>query len=651
MMDFSASDAARWQAYQTRARIGVRIWFTAIKGALLIWIALTIYVVWRETAVYFPAFGHRYFLSWFLAWLFTDVPGLRGLGPWLHLQYQGRWYPLPTMYQFLNGPHFYKASFGFWFEHFCRYTAIVPLAFFGLFIAFKLRRGAGPEHVRGLRLLTPRRLNSQLAGGALRRLGRCVVGLALREERRALAPLRIGAVIIPAKKEPENFLITGSPGAGKSTLIRHFLRRIAERGQSAVVLDPEREYVQEFYDPKRGDLILNPRDRRCPWWSPWEEFRRESFDTDVAALAASMLPDLPNTFAENASARFFRESSRTLLEAIFHKVPKHETGRILEVLSLQREELRQTLAGTPAEPLVDPGAHEQGAGIVATAAGAVRPFQYLPRRDETEASWSARRWAERPRGWLFLTSMEDSRAALVRLQALWLDSLVRWLLGADLEHAGRQVWIMIDELAVLGYQPQLEQLVTRGRKRGLCVVMGFQNVSQLRSIYGRDRTTTLTSAPTTKVILRCDEAETAEWASEQLGRHEVVRVEMTALAGLSSFREGFNLQPHRSVEPIVMAAEVQSLREYEGYLCVAGADRAKIAIPPRHLERRQPGFLPRQSSAEACGGPPERPAGEVARNNGAGATGEASKAQPSAPEPRSHTASTTATRAGRDKWA
>jgi Type IV secretion-system coupling protein DNA-binding domain len=650
-MDFSASDAARWQAYQTRARIGARIWFTAIKGALLVWIGLTIYVVWHETAVYFPAFGHRYFLSWFVAWLFSDVPGLRGLGPWLHLQYEGHWYSLPSMYQFLNGPQLYKASFGFWFEHFCRYTAIVPLAFFGIFIALKLRRDSGPEHVRGLRLLTPRRLNAQLAGGPLRKATRMLARLAGRGEGVAPAALQIGAVVIPPKKEPENFLITGSPGAGKSTLIRHLLTRIAERGQSAVVLDPEREYVQEFYDLRRGDLILNPRDRRCPWWSPWEEFRKESFDTDVAALAASMLPDLPNTFAENASARFFRESSRTLLEAIFHKVPEHQTERILQMLSLPREELRQTLAGTPAEPLIDPGAHEQGAGIVATAAGAVRPFQYLPSRGETGVSWSARRWAERPRGWLFLTSMEDSRAALVRLQALWLDSLVRWLLGTDLEHAGRQVWIMIDELAVLGYQPQLEQLVTRGRKRGLCVVMGFQNVSQLRSIYGRDRTTTLTSAPTTKVVLRCDEAETAEWASEQLGKHEVVRVEMTALAGLSSYREGFNLQPHRSVEPIVMAAEVQSLKEYEGYLCVAGADRAKIAIPPRHLERRQAPFLPRRPVSDDVGAPRSPLSEQSGKEEEAASMGDAPKVEAPAPPPRPNAASVSASRSARDKWA
>lgn len=650
-MDFSASDAARWQAYQTRARIGVRIWFTAIKAAVLVWIGLTTYVVWHETAVYFPAFGHRYFLSWFVAWLFTDVPGLRGLGPWLHLQYQGRWYPLPSMYQFLNGPHLYRASFGFWFEHFCRYTAIVPLAVFGIFIAVKLRRDAGPEHVRGLRLLTARRLNTQLGGGPFRKATRMIPRLALRGQHSAPVPLQIGAVVIPPKKEPENFLITGSPGAGKSTLIRHFLTRIAERGQSAVVLDPEREYVQEFYDPKRGDLILNPRDRRCPWWSPWEEFRKDSFDTDVAALAASMLPDLPNTFAENASARFFRESSRTLLEAIFHKVPEHQTERILQVLSLPREELRQTLAGTPAEPLIDPGAHEQGAGIVATAAGAVRPFQYLPGREETDASWSAQRWAEQPRGWLFLTSMEDSRAALVRLQALWLDSLVRWLLGADLEHAGRQVWIVIDELAVLGYQPQLEQLVTRGRKRGLCAVMGFQNVSQLRSIYGRDRTTTLTSAPTTKVILRCDEAETAEWASEQLGKHEIIRVEMTALAGLSSYREGFNLQPHRSVEPIVMAAEVQSLKEYEGYLCVAGSDRAKIAIPPRHLERRQAPFVPRQpirdQASEASDALPQ----ELGKDDKTAATAGAPKEESPLSDRRPARACASASSSARDKWA
>src|SRR5260370_33071212 len=155
------------------------------------------------------------------------------------------------------------------------------------------------------------------------------------------------------------------------------------------------------------------------------------------------------------------------------------------------------------------------------------------------------------------------------------------------------VWVMAVELPALGYPPQIEKLVTRGRQRGLAVVMGFQTVSQLRSIYGRDGAVTLTSSPTTKVILRCDEAETARWASDLLGSHEIERLSMTQLAGLSTYREGVNLQPHRSAEQIVTPAEIQLLKSLHGYLCVAGNDRTTIQIPAPHLQTRHPAFAPR----------------------------------------------------------
>ena len=43
-------------------------------------------------------------------------------------------------------------------------------------------------------------------------------------------------------------------------------------------------------------------------------------------------------------------------------------------LARPRNEIHKLLAGTRAYPLVDPQAHEQGAGILATAANAVKPF-------------------------------------------------------------------------------------------------------------------------------------------------------------------------------------------------------------------------------------------------------------------------------------
>jgi type IV secretory pathway TraG/TraD family ATPase VirD4 len=149
----------------------------------------------------------------------------------------------------------------------------------------------------------------------------------------------------------------------------------------------------------------------------------------------------------------------------------------------------------------------------------------------------------------------------------------------------------------MGYQNQIEQLLTRGRKRGISTVIGFQNVAQLRAIYGRDRTVTMTSAPTTKVILRCDEAETAKWASDLLGSREIERTEMTMLAGLSNMREGVNLNARRTTEHIVTPGEIQLLKPFHGYLAVAGENRTTITIPERHLEKNFPAFIPRTRAA------------------------------------------------------
>ncbi len=73
---------------------------------------------------------------------------------------------------------------------------------------------------------------------------------------------------------------------------------------------------------------------------------------------------------------------------------------------------------------------------------------------------------------------------------------------------------------------------------------------------------------------------------------------MRQLAGLSTYREGVNLQPQQSTEHTV-TAEVQLLKAFNGYLCVAGSDRTTIRIPERHLTKRRPAFLPRTRTAVA----------------------------------------------------
>ncbi|MBV8097202.1 MAG: type IV secretion system DNA-binding domain-containing protein [Acetobacteraceae bacterium] len=398
----------------------------------------------------------------------------------------------------------------------------------------------------------------------------------------------LGKTILPHSYECEHFLITGNPGSGKSTTIRTLLRQIACWFHAAIIIDPEGEYVQEFYCAERGDWILNPLDARCPFWSPWSELRAESFTVDAAAMAASLIRGRPR----NESERFFQDSTRTVVEAILHVARDNpDPDNLLSLVSLAREQLHKALRGTPAYALIDPEAHDQGAGILGTATNAIKTFVHLPKRNQSERSWSARQWARERRGWIFLPAREDINEAIRTVQGLWLDTLIRWLMTAEI--GSDQTWVMADELASLGHQPQIEKLLTRGRKRGLAVVIGLQNVSQLQTLYGREGCITLTSSPSTKIILRVDETETAKWASELIGSREIERLTITQLARLSTYREGINLSPHRTIQPLVLADEIKLLRPFTGYLCLASHHRTTVRIPALRLTRYHPAFIPR----------------------------------------------------------
>ncbi len=110
----------------------------------------------------------------------------------------------------------------------------------------------------------------------------------------------------PEEREAMHFLIVGDSGTGKSAAIRQMLSQIADRGEMAIVYDPALEYVPQFYRESRGDVILNPLDARCPFWTPGDEVPHEA---EALTVAASLFPERgwENRFFVDAP----RKSSRT----------------------------------------------------------------------------------------------------------------------------------------------------------------------------------------------------------------------------------------------------------------------------------------------------------------------------------------------------
>ncbi len=390
------------------------------------------------------------------------------------------------------------------------------------------RRLKGPE------MLTPKEFNRTVEGD----------GIGFRID--GLKPM----LRIPARAEAQHMQIIGDTGAGKSALIFQVLRQVRSRGDSAIVYDPAREFVKRFYDPSRGDVILNPLDKRCPYWSPADELRSRS---EAKALATSLFQP-----QQDKKGEFFIESPQKIFAFLMAYGPTPE--ELVEWMS-NPEEIDRRLKGTEHAHLIDSRAHQQRAGVLASLGLIADSLRLLPKRAEAESEWTATEWAEKRQGWIFLTSLPAEREALRPLQSLWIDWLVLRLLNEPTE-AQKRVWFVIDELASLQKLPQLHTAITEARKSKNPVVLGFQGKAQLEYLYGHLAEVML-SQPATSVWLTTKEPKAGQWVSEFIGKVEIERLRETHFDGT---RAGRNFALDRQVEPLVLESEISGLADLHAYM-------------------------------------------------------------------------------------
>lgn len=416
------------------------------------------------------------------------------------------------------------------------------------------------RRLKGPNLVDPKAFTKELAGDG--------IGFEVEGEKTRLR--------IPRQAENMHFLIVGDTGAGKSTLIRSVLLQVAERQQSAIVYDPACEFIRQFYSPKRGDVVLNPLDARCPYWNPSGELRRKA---EAKALAVSLFQPGGNTM------RFFVESPQKIFAHLLSYLP---TPTDLVHWMSHPQEIDRRVQDTELAALIDPKAPQQRTGVLGSLNMVADSFRLLPTETQGNGIWTATEWAENRQGWIFITSRPALREALRPLISLWLDILVLRLLTEP--HPGqRPAWFVIDELASLQRLPQLHTAITENRKSNNPVILGFQGRSQLEARYGEDAEAML-SQPATKIFLKTSEPRAARWVSEAIGEVEIEKLRETHYEGQ---RAGKNFALDRQTEPLVLPSEVSGLDQLHAFLKY-GNHVTRFSFPYIDLPKRHPGFVERE---------------------------------------------------------
>jgi hypothetical protein len=392
---------------------------------------------------------------------------------------------------------------------------------------------------------------------------------------------------IPRSFESSHMMIMGDSGAGKSVLQRQVLIEIAERGESAIVYDPALEYTPQFFNPARGDLILNPLDARCPYWSPSDEVAHEA---EALTLATSLFPDKPR---ENT---FFVEGPRKIFA---HLLTLKPTPEQLVWWMSHEEELDRLLKGTELATFIYRGAGPQRGGVLGALNMVADSLKLLPKENETRQRFTTEEWARQESGWLFLTSIPRFRERLLPLTSLWLDTLVLRLMNQG-DPAMRHAWFVLDELASLQRLPQLHTALTENRKSGNPVVIGFQGRSQLEVLYGHEVEAML-SQPATKIFLHTSEPRAAKWISDTIGDVEMERLQEAVNVGqFPRAGRSRNYHTERRIEPLVLPSEISGLPRLRALVKVDNLV-VSFSFPYLAPQKLQVGFIPRETTARVTG--------------------------------------------------
>jgi hypothetical protein len=375
--------------------------------------------------------------------------------------------------------------------------------------------------------------------------------LAVRHGDAPRAPVSVCGVEMPTDLETQNLIIVGAPGTGKSQAINGLVASALRRDDRMVVVDPNGSLMSRFYLP--GDVVINPYDARCVGWSLFNEVDK---GFDFERLAHSAIPPQNGEQAEEWAGY-----ARALLADTMNRLAADDMSDMPSLTDLlvreQRAVLQQYLEDTDSVGFFAKDADRATASIIFTLNRYIRPLRRIP-----DGNFSIRRWMrDENAGNIWITWREDQRTALGPTIPIWLDLIYAMILS-EAPTFNRRLWVFKDELASLGRLYSFESAVSKGRKHGLCVVGGVQDLVQMDMQLGELPAKAVLSCFRSLLAMGGANALTTRRVAEMIGMHEVERHPV----GVQGRWRINTRERRRDPELVVMPSQISNLPDLQGYL-------------------------------------------------------------------------------------
>lgn len=410
-------------------------------------------------------------------------------------------------------------------------------------LAYWVSLGAGlVVYLAGLEILAP---------SAASHRGRRVVSF--REAARAAARLlprgdpglSWGGLRVPSTAATNHWLVLGATGSGKTLTLRLLAQSVLPAigpGSNcrALIYDAKQDVLSTLYGMgvRCPVKVLHPFDLRAVAW----DIARDCTAPATALQIASIL--IPE---EEGPNRFFSDAARHLLAGVLvafaRTAPGAWTFRDVLLALKSKRWLRHVLGRLPeTEDLLEYFAEERTfQSIYSTLASK------LAYHEPIAAAWSRAQERVSLLDWvrgeyiLVLGNDEAVRSPLDAVNQVLFKRLTELLLG-QADSDTRRTWVILDEVREAGRLDGLGSLLTKGRSKGVCVVLGFQDIEGLREVYGDKGANEIAGQCGHKAILRLESPETAAWSSQVIGECELYEYPRSRTSGRSGGTKTVNEQ-------------------------------------------------------------------------------------------------------------
>lgn len=368
---------------------------------------------------------------------------------------------------------------------------------------------------------------------------------------------------LPPKAATEHFLVVGASGSGKTILINRLLFSLFQNWNSqinsnfrAVIYDPKQEVIpiimgmieERNFRLLLPDIPIEPTKDRVRILHPFDS-RSSAWDmaTDIdgpisARQVASLLIPKNKHSGDNS---FFDDAIQDLLTGVMltfiNCVPNSGSWTFRDVVLAMLYEpylrfilsLDKTRNGKPF-PIVsrlvnsyldgDPRTTANIRASINTRLSVYEPIAAVWEMARNEGKiFSIKKWIDTDEI-LIIGNDESARIALDSINQVLFKRLTEIVLNKkeiseEYRKSGQDLtWFFLDEVREAGLLDGLSRLLTKGRSKGVSVVLGFQDIEGLQDVYGEQVTGEITGQCQNVAVLQISNPTTSEWATNLFGK-------------------------------------------------------------------------------------------------------------------------------------